>query len=79
VGYGVRRFRLGAAATVVTAVAALVAACSGGGPSKPRVHYVTSSPTTTPTPPAIPAHGGVDLNVLVVTDGSTAVQRSASS
>jgi hypothetical protein len=74
VGWGVRRFRLGAAAVVVTAVAALVAACSGGGPSRPQVHYVTSSPTTTPTPPAIPAHGGVDLNVLVVTDGSTAVQ-----
>jgi hypothetical protein len=57
----------------VLAGTALVAACSQDGPAKPETHYVTASPTSVPTPPAVAPHGGVDLDVLVVTDGTPPV------
>ena len=43
-------------------------------PGKPETHYVTASPTSVPTPPAVAPHGGVDLDVLVVTDGTPPVE-----
>jgi hypothetical protein len=53
---------------------ALVAACSQAGPVKPGTQYVTASPTSVPTPPPVAPHGGVDLDVLVVTDGTPPVE-----
>jgi hypothetical protein len=58
---------------VLAAVTAPLAACHTGGPDQPAVHYVTSSPTSVPTPPPVPPHGGVNLDVLVVTDGTPPV------
>jgi hypothetical protein len=54
----------------VLAVAGLVAGgCQGAAPAKPAAHKATM-PTAAPVGP----HGGVDLNVLLVTDGTTAVE-----
>ena len=61
-------------AAVLAGATTLVAACSQAGPAKPETHYVTASPTSVPTPPPVPAHGGVNLNVLVVTDGTPPVE-----
>ncbi len=58
---------------MLAVVLALAAACSRDGPAKPETHYVTASPTSVPTPPPVGAHGGLDLNVLVVTDGTPPV------
>ena len=58
----------------VLAGTALVAACSQDAPGKPETHYVTASPTSVPTPPAVAPHGGVDVDVLVVTDGTPPVE-----
>jgi hypothetical protein len=64
-----------AVAVVAVAVAALAAACSGSPSPRP-----SSSPTAAPsaaappTAPPVGPHGGVNLNVLVVTDGTPAVE-----
>jgi hypothetical protein len=55
-------------------VAGLVAACDGGTLAQPQTHYVTASPTSVPTPPPVGPHRGVNLNVLVVTDGTPPVE-----
>jgi hypothetical protein len=68
-----RRSRAVMAAAAVAGVTAL-AACSGSGPAQPGTQYVTSSPTSVPTPPPVAPHGGVNLDVLVVTDGTPPVQ-----
>jgi hypothetical protein len=60
---------LGAA---LAAVAALAAACAQG--AKPAVHHVAAPFIPAPTAPPVGPHGGVDLNVLVVTDGTPAVE-----
>ena len=52
----------------------MLAACSGSGSAKPATQYVTPSPTPVPTPPPVSPHGGVNLDVLVVTDGTSPVQ-----
>jgi hypothetical protein len=61
-------------AAVMAGVTALVAACSRNAPAKPETHYVTASPTSVPTPPPVAPHGGVNLDVLVVTDGTPPVE-----
>ena len=67
-------------AVVVLAVAvlALVAACSQATPARPQPQQVPPSvpvtPTAAATAPPVGPHGGIDLNVLVVTDGTAAVQ-----
>ena len=61
-------------AALLAGITALVAACSQAGPAKPETRYVTASPTSVPTPPPVAPHGGVDLNVLVVTDGTPPVE-----
>ncbi len=60
-------------AAVLAAVAALAAACDQGA-AKPRVHHAAAPLTSAPTAPPVGPHGGVDLNVLVVTDGTPAVE-----
>ena len=60
---------------IFTVATALLAACSSNSPpAKPPTNYVTASPTSVPTPPPVGPHGGVDLNVLVITDGTPSVQ-----
>ena len=61
-------------AAVAVAGVTVLAACGAGGPAKPGTPYVTSSPTAVPTPPPVASHGGVNLDVLVVTDGTPPVQ-----
>lgn len=56
---------------------ALVAACSQDVSAGPKTHYVTASPTAVPTPPRVAPHGGVDLDVLVLTDGTPPVEAIA--
>jgi hypothetical protein len=51
-----------------------LAACSKGPSAKPETHYVTASPTSFPTPPTVPPHGGVNLDVLVVSDDTPPVK-----
>jgi hypothetical protein len=67
-----RRYSLVAA---VAAVAVVAAACAQAPAPKPPPHH-PARPVATPAPTAPPVgpHGGVDLNVLVVTDGTGAVQ-----
>ena len=60
----------GALAGVVT----LAAACSQASPPKPKPHRVAAPLSTPATAPPVGPHGGVDLNVLVVTDGTGAVE-----
>jgi hypothetical protein len=61
----------GALASVVT----LAAACSQAPPpAKPKPHRVAAPLSTPATAPPVGPHGGVDLNVLVVTDGTGAVE-----
>jgi hypothetical protein len=69
------RSRLAALAAATT-VAVVAAGCSAKAPAVAPLarHYVTSSPTAVPTPPPVGSHGGVELNVLVVTDGTPPVQ-----
>lgn len=70
------RRRLGAVAlaAALASLTMLAAACSKAGPAEPGTHYVTASPTSVPTPPPVPPHGGVNLDVLVVTDGTPPVE-----
>jgi hypothetical protein len=69
------RSAIAAIAVVTTAVAVLAAACSPSPSPRP-----SSSPAAAPsdtalaTAPPVGPHGGVNLNVLVVTDGSAAVE-----
>jgi hypothetical protein len=64
--------RQAAALAGLAAVAALAAACASGAPAGG-----TSSTPAVPGPsrpaPPVPPHGGVSLNVLVLTDGTPAV------
>jgi hypothetical protein len=59
--------------TALAAVAATAAACSSPA-AKPEVHHVAAPFSPAPTAPPVGPHGGVDLNVLVVTDGTPAVE-----
>jgi hypothetical protein len=70
-GRGVRGVVLAAALTGMTVS---LAACSKGPSAKPETHYVTASPTSFPTPPTVPPHGGVNLDVLVVSDDTPPVK-----
>jgi hypothetical protein len=75
VGRSARRAVRGVAfAAALTGVTVSLAACSKGPSAKPETHYVTASPTSVPTPPPVPPHGGVNLDVLVVSDGTPPVQ-----
>jgi hypothetical protein len=58
----------------VAAVVALATACSQAPPPKPKPHPVAAPVSTPATAPPVGPHGGVDLNVLVVTDGTGAVE-----
>jgi hypothetical protein len=59
--------------TVLAAVAAVAAACSSAG-AKPRADHVAAPFSAAPAAPPAGPHGGVDLNVLVVTDGTPSVE-----
>ena len=61
-------------AAAVTAVALLAAACSQAQAAKPKPHRVAAPATIQATAPPVGPHGGVDLDVLVVTDGTPAVE-----
>jgi hypothetical protein len=63
----------------LTAVAVLAAACDQGTPGKagagqPSHAAVSAAPAALPAPSPAAPHGGVDLNVLVVTDGTPPVE-----
>lgn len=60
----------GALAGVVT----LATACSQAPPPKPKPHHAAAPLAAPATAPLVGPHGGVDLNVLVVTDGTGAVE-----
>jgi hypothetical protein len=68
------RFRVVTLAAAATAVVALATACSQAAPPKPKPHPVAAPISTPATAPPVGPHGGVDLNVLVVTDGTGAVE-----
>jgi len=59
--------------TVLAAVVALAAACDQAA-AKSKEQHVAAPFTPAPTAPPVGPHGGVDLNVLVVTDGTPAVE-----
>jgi hypothetical protein len=61
-------------AGVLAGVVTLAAACSQAPPPKPKPHRVAAPLSTPATAPPVGPHGGVDLNVLVVTDGTGAVE-----
>lgn len=69
-GTGRRTVALTAA---LAAVAGLAAACDGPA-AKPAVHHEAAPLRPAPTAPPVGPHGGVDLNVLVVTDGTPPVE-----
>ena len=69
----VRRYKVVVLGAVLAGLTVPVAACSADGPAAPET-YVTASPTSVPTPPPVPPHGGVNLDVLVVTDGASSVE-----
>jgi len=60
-------------AAALAAVAMLAAACTHAA-AKPRVPHVAAPFSAAPTAPPVGPHGGVDLNVLVVTDGTPPVE-----
>ena len=68
------RFKAVTLAAAVAAVIALATACSQAQPPKPKPHPAAAPISTPATAPPVGPHGGVDLNVLVVTDGSGAVE-----
>jgi hypothetical protein len=73
-----RRPRRSAAllAAALTAVALAAAACSQASANSPKGIpnvKITPPPTPTGTAPPVGQHGGVNLNVLVVSDGTSAV------
>jgi hypothetical protein len=62
-------------AAALTAVAMVAAACSQATVNQgPPTVKITSPPTPAKTAPQVAPHDGVNLNVLVVTDGSSAVE-----
>ena len=61
------------AAVLAAALAALAAACDHAA-AKPSVPHVVAPFSAAPTAPPVGPHGGVDLNVLVVTDGTPPVE-----
>ena len=63
---------------LVVALTALAAACSSAG-AKPTADHVAAPFSTAPAAPPAAPHGGVHLNVLVVTDGTPSSRPSASS
>jgi hypothetical protein len=63
-----------AVATVLVVVGALAAACSQAAPAKPKLHHVARPASAPATAPPVGPHGGVNLDVLVVTDGTPAIQ-----
>ena len=69
-GTGRRTVALTAA---LAAVAGLAAACAGAA-AKPVVRHEAAPLRPAPTAPPVGPHGGVDLDVLVVTDGTPAVE-----
>ncbi|HZC40342.1 MAG TPA: hypothetical protein VE343_06675, partial [Streptosporangiaceae bacterium] len=72
------QFRLPVLATVTAAVVALAAGCSSGsqGGSLPGQSPSGQAATASASPATRPAgaHGGVNLNVLVLTDGTGGVE-----
>ncbi len=68
------RFRVVTLAAAAAAVVALATACSQAAPPKPKPHPAAAPISTPATAPPVGPHGGVDLNVLVVTDGTGAVE-----
>jgi hypothetical protein len=66
------RVAVGAALAVACALAA---ACDQAATARPAAStHRVAAPTATPAVPAVGPHGGVDLKVLVVTDGTGAVE-----
>jgi hypothetical protein len=61
-------------AAALTAVAMVAAACSKASAPGPPTVKITAPPTPDKSAPTVAPHGGVNLNVLVVTDGSSAVE-----
>ena len=62
-------------AVASAAVVALATACSQAAPPpKPKPRPVAAPIAAPATAPPVGPHGGVDLNVLVVTDGTGAVE-----
>lgn len=69
------RARAGVAAAALAAAAVLAAGCSQAPPAKPAsTHRAAASASGHPAAVAPGPHGGVNLNVLVVTDGTGAVE-----
>jgi hypothetical protein len=66
--------RRSAIIALAIAVALIAAACAQAPAVKPQAHHVAVPPSTPATAPPVGPHGGVDLNVLVLTDGSPAVE-----
>jgi len=59
----------------VSAVVVLAVACGRSAAVQPKPQHLPSAvPTVAPTAPPVGPHGGIDLRVLVVTDGTPAVQ-----
>jgi hypothetical protein len=58
----------------VAAVAVVAAACAPAPAPKPAPRHVARPLATPATAPPVGPHGGVDLDVLVVTDGTPAVE-----
>ncbi|MBO0787744.1 MAG: hypothetical protein J2P33_16895, partial [Actinobacteria bacterium] len=70
------QFRYPVLATITAAVVALAAGCSSGSQGGSVPGQSPAGQAATASPPAQPAgaHGGVNLNVLVLTDGTGAVE-----
>ncbi len=68
------RSRFVVLAAALAGVVALATACSQAPPPKPKPHHVAAPLSTPATAPPVGPHGGVDLDVLVVTDGTGAVE-----
>jgi hypothetical protein len=66
--------RRSALAAVAVAVALIAAACAQAPAVKPQAHHAAAPKATPATAPPVGPHGGVNLNVLVVTDGTPAVE-----
>ena len=69
-----RRSTFAVLAAALAAVAALVAGCDQAATSTPPTHRVSTASSAPPAAPPVGPHGGVDLNVLVLTDGTPAVE-----
>jgi hypothetical protein len=69
-----RRSAVTALAAALAALAALAAACDQAAAVKPRGRHAAALPSAPATAPPVGPHGGVNLKVLVVTDGTPAVE-----